>query len=96
MAEKEKQQGIQLQIDENVAQGAYANLTIVTHTENEFVLDYAFLQPPQGNAKVHSRIIINPKQAKRLAMILTNSVMQYEEKFGVIELASANSDKAVN
>lgn len=91
--EKKQQQGLQLQIDESTAQGNYANFTIVSHTENEFVLDFAFIQPPQGNAKVHSRVIINPKQAKKLAVILSGSVVQFEEKYGTVDIG--NSDKNV-
>src|SRR4051794_16820081 len=45
---------LQVQIDEDVAQGVYSNLVLLNHTENEFVLDFAFIQPSNGRAKVRS------------------------------------------
>ena len=48
---------IQIDIDEGTAQGAYSNLVLINHNENEFVLDFAYLQPAQPRARVRSRII---------------------------------------
>ena len=41
---------LQVQIDDDIAQGVYANLVLLNHTENEFVLDFAFIQPANGRA----------------------------------------------
>ena len=74
MADDKKQpQGLQFQINETTAQGLYANLAIVSNMDSEFILDFAFVQPGQNPVKVHSRIIMSPKQAKRLAVTLSNS-----------------------
>lgn len=84
---KQPQQGLQFQINETTAQGLYANLAIVSNMDSEFILDFAFIQPGQNPVKVHSRIIMSPKQAKRLAVTLSNGIVQYEEKHGTIDIS---------
>lgn len=76
---------LQIQIDDAVSQGAYANMTLVNHTETEFLLDFIFVQPMEPRAKVRSRIISSPKHAKRFLGALQENVRRYEERFGVIE-----------
>jgi hypothetical protein len=78
---------IQIQIDEPTAQGQYANLVMINHSENEFVLDFAYLQPTAPAARVRSRIISSPRHTKRLLQALQKNVARYEERFGTIELA---------
>ncbi len=77
---------LQLQIDEDIAQGVYANLVIINHAENEFVLDFSFVQPTNGRAKVRARVISSPRHTKRLLNALQKNVERYEERFGLIEL----------
>ncbi len=77
---------LQLQIDEDIAQGVYANLVIINHAENEFVLDFCFVQPTNGRAKVRARVISSPRHTKRLLNALQKNVERYEERFGLIEL----------
>ena len=94
MAEKKAQQ-IQIKIDDSTASGHYANLALVTHNENEFVLDFIFLQPAKKQAKVESRVILSPKQAKRLMSTLVDAVGNYEKRFGELTLPD-QSDKLVH
>ncbi len=77
---------LQLQIDEDIAQGVYANLVVINHAENEFVLDFSFVQPTNGRAKVRARVISSPRHTKRLLNALQKNVERYEERFGLIEL----------
>ena len=79
--------GIQLQLDDVTAQGVYTNLVMINHGENEFVLDFAYLQPSSPAAKVRARIISSPRHTKRLLQALQKNVERYEERFGVIELS---------
>jgi len=72
----------QIQIDDQTAKGAYTNLAVVAHNENEFVVDFVFIHPPLG--KVVSRIITSPSHAKMLMKALTENISQYEKKFGSI------------
>jgi hypothetical protein len=76
---------IQLQLDDDVAQGLYSNLVLINHTENEFILDFAFFAPGAARAKVRSRIISSPKHTKRLLKALLKNIERYEERFGEID-----------
>ena len=76
---------LQLQLDDDVAQGIYANLVLINHTENEFVLDFVFFAPGAPRAKVRSRIISSPRHVKRLLGALKTNLEKYEERFGPIE-----------
>jgi hypothetical protein len=79
---------LQVQIDDDVAQGMYSNLVLLNHTENEFVLDFAFIQPANGRAKVRTRIISSPRHTTRLLQALQKNLERYEERFGAIDLGA--------
>ena len=76
---------IQIDLDEVTAQGAYCNLVLINHNENEFVLDFAYLQPAAPRARVRSRVISSPRHTKRLLRALELNVRRYEERYGKIE-----------
>ncbi len=76
---------LQLQVDDDVAQGVYSNLVLINHTENEFLLDFAFFSPGTARAKVRARIISTPRHTKRLLRALTKNLERFEERFGEIE-----------
>jgi hypothetical protein len=78
---------IQLQVDEPIAQGTYSNLVVINHSENEFILDFAYLQPANPLAKVRARVISSPRHTKRLLLALQKNLQRYEERYGVIELS---------
>jgi hypothetical protein len=84
----EPQQKLQVQIDDDIAQGIYSNLVLLNHTENEFVLDFAFIQPSSGRAKVRARVISSPRHTKRLLVALQKNIERYEERYGTIEAGS--------
>jgi hypothetical protein len=86
---------IQIQIDDDVAQGTYTNLVLINHNENEFVLDFAFLQPGTARAKVRARMISSPRHTKRLLEALRKNVERFEERFGVIELSDTEDEGPV-
>jgi hypothetical protein len=87
---RDKHVQIQIQLDEDVAQGVYANLALVNHTETEFTIDVMYLQPQQPKAKVRARIISSPKHTKRLLNALQENVRRFEERFGPIDLSGPN------
>lgn len=87
-----QQQGLQIEIDEAVANGAYSNLAVITHTETEFLLDFMFIQQGQPKAKVRSRIVASPLHARRVLMALHDNIQKYEARFGPIE---PKRDKAI-
>ena len=76
---------IQIDLDETTAQGAYSNLVLINHSDNEFVFDFAFMQPNAPRARVRARILSSPRHTKRLLRALEMNVRRYEERFGVIE-----------
>lgn len=76
---------LQIQIDDDVAQGVYANLATVTHNPTEFVLDFIYVQPQQPRAKVRARVITSPQHIKRLLGALQENVARFEKRFGPIE-----------
>ena len=86
MAEEKKEQKMDLTISEEVAKGVYSNLAILSHSENEFFVDFASLSPGIPKAVVRSRVIMTPVNAKRLLRALQDNVSKYEEQFGKIEI----------
>ena len=89
MSEKKTEQvKLEIQVDEDVAQGIYANLAVVNHSDAEFTLDFIFVQPQAPRAKVRSRVISSPKHIKRLLLALEENVKKYEQRFGAIDVGS--------
>ncbi|MBC8479215.1 MAG: DUF3467 domain-containing protein [FCB group bacterium] len=81
-----KQQKINIELDEKTAPGDYANLTIITHSPAEFVLDFIGMLPGMPKAKVKSRIIMAPQHVKSLLRVLNDNITKYENKFGEIKV----------
>lgn len=90
---EKKQVNIQIQLDEEMAQGVYVNLAMVNHTETEFTVDFIYVQPQNPRGKVRARIISSPNHTKRLINALQDNMQKYEEKFGKIELAPTPPEK---
>lgn len=79
------EQNIPIEIDNVLAGGVYSNVAVVSHSENEFILDFIFAHPPKG--KVNARVITNPAHAKRFLLALQNNIEMFEQKFGPIKAA---------
>jgi hypothetical protein len=78
---------IQLQIDEQTAQGMYVNMAMLNHNETEFVIDFIYVQPQSPKAVVRARVINSPKHMKRLLHALQDNVSKYEAQFGKIDVS---------
>lgn len=83
-----KKLGIDIELGDDIAQGEYANLAIISHSSSEFVLDFAALMPGVPKAKIKSRIVLAPEHAKRLLLSLQENVTRYESAMGRIEIPS--------
>ena len=83
-----KQFGIDLELDDAVAQGHYSNLAIISHSTSEFIIDFATVLPGVQKARVKSRIILTPEHAKRLLRSLQENIVRYESNVGKIEIPS--------
>ena len=68
---------LQIELKEEVAQGTYANLAIITHSSSEFVLDFVRVLPGLPKAGVQSRVILAPEQAKRLQRAREENIAKY-------------------
>lgn len=73
-----------VEISQDVAKGSYSNLAIITHSSNEFILDFATMLPGLPKAVVNNRIVMNPENAARLLAALKDNVAKYEAQFGRI------------
>lgn len=76
---------INIELKEDVAQGIYSNLAIITHSSSEFVLDFVRIMPGIPKAEVKSRIVVNPEHAKRLFLALKDNIAKYEAVHGEIK-----------
>lgn len=83
-----KENQIQIELNEEVAQGTYSNLAIISHSSSEFVLDFIRIVPGIAKAKVKSRIILTPEHAKRLLTALKDNIDKFENQNGTIHLAN--------
>lgn len=75
---------LNIEISEEVADGVYSNLAIITHSNSEFVLDFVRVMPGVPKAKVRSRILLTPQHAKRLMRALIDNVQKFEQVHGSI------------
>ena len=64
---------------DEISRGRYSNYLIVSHSPDEFVLDW-LLTSPNGNHLV-SRLVLSPSNVKRAIEALTTNLKQYEERF---------------
>lgn len=77
---------LQIELKEEVAQGTYANLAIISHSTSEFILDFVRVMPGLPKANVQSRIVLTPEHAKRLLFALQDNVKKYEANWGPIRM----------
>jgi len=85
MEEKKNQNQISIELKEDVAQGIYSNLAIITHSPSEFIVDFIRVMPGIPKAEVKSRIILTPEHAKRLLHALKDNIAKYESVHGAIK-----------
>ena len=81
-----KEQQINIELDETVAEGTYSNLAVITHSHSEFVMDFVRMMPGVPKAKVKSRVIMTPEHAKRLMMALQDNIRKFESMNGTIKV----------
>lgn len=94
MANQKPKKGNQINIElkDDVAEGIYSNLAIISHSNTEFVVDFVRIVPNMPKAKVKSRIILTPFHAKKLMKALGENIKKFENQFGNIEGTEGNSN----
>lgn len=84
--ENNQQNQLNIELSEEVAEGIYSNLAIISHSTSEFVVDFIRMMPGTPKANVKSRIILTPEHAKRLLMALQDNIAKYELQNGKIKV----------
>ncbi len=82
---KQNKNNINIELDQEVAEGTYANLAIINHSVSEFVVDFVSMMPGVPKAKVKSRIILTPQHAKRFMKALADNIHKFESVHGQIK-----------
>jgi len=85
MSEQKNAGQISIELNEEVAQGVYSNLAVITHSSSEFVIDFVRIMPGIPKAQVKSRIILTPEHAKRLVAAMEDNISKYEAVHGPIK-----------
>jgi len=89
------QQQINIKMDDKVLKGVYANAMGISHSKEEFVLDFLNIYPWQRAGVVNSRVITSPGHMKRIYKAMEENIKKYEEKFGKIEEAKSPTDSEI-
>jgi len=82
---KDQPNQLNIEISEEVSEGVYANLAIITHSHAEFVVDFVSVMPGTPKSKVKSRIILTPTHAKRFMKAMIDNVKKFESVNGTIQ-----------
>jgi hypothetical protein len=86
MEENQHKDGqLNIELDQEIAEGTYSNLAIINHSISEFIVDFINIMPGVPKARVKSRIILTPQHAKRLAKALADNVRKFEQANGDIK-----------
>ena len=83
--ENQNEQEINIEISEEVSEGVYSNLAIITHSNSEFIVDFIKIMPGTPKSKVKSRIILTPQHAKRLMLALEENINKFESLHGEVK-----------
>ena len=84
MDEKQPPQ-LNIELSEDMAEGTYSNLAIITHSNSEFVIDFIKVMPGVPKARVKSRVVLTPQHAKRFLAALADNIGKFESIHGVIK-----------
>ena len=83
--EQQQNNQLNIEISEEMADGSYANLAIITHSHAEFVIDFVSVMPNTPKSKVKSRVIFTPMHAKRFMKAMVENIQRYEAANGPIK-----------
>jgi len=92
----QKENQINIELSEDTASGIYSNLTVITHSHSEFILDFIQMMPGVPKAKVKSRIVLTPDNAKKLLQALNDNVNKFEAVNGPIKVNGPNAPIPMN
>jgi hypothetical protein len=93
MTDPNAPQEMNIELDEDTAEGTYSNLVMISHSSEEFVLDFIRVVPGVQKARVKSRMIVTPQHAKRLLSALEENIERYEDAHGSIHHEEQGPDR---
>lgn len=85
MNQESEENKLNIELSEEVAEGIYSNLAIISHSNSEFVIDFIKVMPGMPKAKVKSRILMTPEHAKRLLSALQDNINKFEANHGKVK-----------
>ena len=94
--EEQNENQLNIELSEEIAEGVYSNLAIITHSSSEFVLDFIRVMPGVPKAKVKSRIILTPEHVKRLLTALEDNIEKFETANGRIKIQQGQTGFPIN
>ncbi|PKP43378.1 MAG: DUF3467 domain-containing protein [Bacteroidetes bacterium HGW-Bacteroidetes-10] len=77
---------LNIELNNEIAQGSYSNLAIITHSSSEFIIDFIRMMPGVPKPQVNNRIVMTAENAKRLLLALQDNIAKFESQFGDIEV----------
>ncbi|HWD87901.1 MAG TPA: DUF3467 domain-containing protein [Mucilaginibacter sp.] len=96
MEEQQNENQLNIELSEEIAEGIYSNLAIITHSNSEFVLDFIRVMPGVPKAKVKARIVLTPEHAKRLLTAIQDNIEKFENVNGRIKMQPENAGFPMN
>ena len=88
MEEQNNDNQLNIELSEEMAEGVYSNLAVITHSNSEFVLDFIRVMPGVPKARVKSRIVLTPEHAKRFMIALEENIEKFENQHGRIKITT--------
>ena len=92
----QKENQINIELSEEMASGIYSNLSVITHSQSEFIVDFIQMMPGVPKAKVKSRIVLTPDNAKKLMQALIDNVKKFEQINGPIKVTGQQAPIPMN
>ncbi|MBM3402880.1 MAG: DUF3467 domain-containing protein [Bacteroidetes bacterium] len=96
MEEQNIENQLNIELSEEVAEGIYSNLAVITHSNSEFVLDFIRVMPGVPKARVKSRIVLTPEHAKRFMVALEENIEKFESQNGRIKINAEQTGFPLN
>ena len=84
MAEQRQQRQVQIKIPDDILKGVSSNMMAISHTREEFVLDFMNIFPAQGQGIMTARVVVTPGHMKRIVNAVKENIERYEKQFGKI------------
>jgi hypothetical protein len=87
-------QEVKVNFPQELQGGVYSNNMVVSHTKEEFILDFLMVAPPAG--AVTARVVVSPGHMKRILAALQDNISKYERNFGTIQIAEEPKGKILS